>query len=115
MEIFFLGLWAVVPVMLSLILASWLFGRSAVVKWCRDMSWQINKILADLCHRCVMAARSFLAVAVDEGDVMDELEDRLIDRIELRLTRLDNKLYDTDERVARVEKHAAAVLHEGLE
>lgn len=115
MEIFFLAAWALVPVMLSLLLAARLFGRDAVVKWCRDTSWQINRILADFGHRVVMAIRAFFAVAVDEGDVMDELEDRLVERLSSRLTLLDNKIYDTAERVARVEKHAAAVLHEGLE
>lgn len=115
MEIFFLGLWALVPVMFSLILAARLFGREAVVKWCRDTSWRINSILADFGHRVVAAIRAFFAVAINEADIMDELEDRLVERLEHRLTLLDNKIYDVQERTALVEKHAAAVLHEGLE
>jgi hypothetical protein len=115
MDTLFLAVWAVVPVLLSLLLATRLWGKPTVLKWWGEMWWQLKKSVINLTRRTVAAIRVFLADEIDEDAALDELEERVAHRLHGRLTAIDNKIHHMREKQTALEKHAFGVLSEGDE
>jgi hypothetical protein len=113
MSTLFAAVWALVPMMVSLLLAARLWGRERVLKCCDEMWWRFKKSCINLTRRTVAAVRVFLAEEVDEYAALDELEERVEHRLQGRLTALDAKIYKLQTAVELIERHMTAVIAEG--
>lgn len=103
MELLFLIALSSLPAMGSLLLAARLWGKDTVIRYVRELAWSANQISWSICRRLLAALRALVAVEIDEDEmrdkILDEVEERLHNRLGREIQHLNNRVYDLDAKV----------------